>query len=112
VEWGNVIVTTNVLPKRASCCYKKAVEIEFDPAKDAANQAKHGISLADAKLIDMDEATVSHDTRFEYGEDRFRAWGFIDGTLHVMAFTMRGEVFRAISLRKANRMENRRYGKD
>jgi uncharacterized DUF497 family protein len=62
--------------------------------------------------MDMDEATVSRDTRFAYGEDRFRAWGFIGGTLHVVAFTNCGEVVRVISLRKANSKENIRYGKD
>jgi uncharacterized DUF497 family protein len=27
------------------------MELEFDPAKDAANIAKHGISLADSMLV-------------------------------------------------------------
>jgi uncharacterized protein len=34
----------------------------------------------------------------------------IGGRLHVLAFTMRGEVLRAISLRKANSREVKRYG--
>jgi uncharacterized DUF497 family protein len=37
-------------------------------------------------------------------------FGLIHNVLHVMAFTMRGETIRVISLRKANSMENRRYG--
>jgi uncharacterized DUF497 family protein len=86
------------------------LEIEFDPAKDATNQATHGLSLADAERMNLGEATVSPDTRFAYGENRYRAWGLIDGVLHVMAFTLRNERVRVISLRKANSMENRRYG--
>ncbi len=87
------------------------MEIEYDPAKDAINKRKHGMSLADARYMDLDTATVSPDTRFAYGEERFRAWGFIDGALCVLAFTLRGTTVRVISLRNANSMENRRYGK-
>jgi uncharacterized DUF497 family protein len=67
------------------------MEIAFDPAKDEINQRKHGMSLSDAALMEMDDATISSDTRFDYGESRFRAWGFIHGVLHVMAFTGRGD---------------------
>lgn len=88
------------------------MEIAFDPAKDEINQRKHGMSLSDAALMEMDDATISSDTRFDYGESRFRAWGFIHGVLHVMAFTWRGEKIRPISLRKANAKENRRRAKD
>lgn len=88
------------------------MEIEFDPAKDAANQAKHGISLNQAKAIDLNTAAIMPDERRPYGEARFRAYGSINGRLHMLVFTMRSGRVRAISLRKANRMENRRYGKD
>ena len=90
--------------------YINAVEIEFDPAKDADNQNKHGMSLAEAGSMDLSRASVSPDTRFDYGEARFRAYGMIDGRLHMLVFTMRGNMLRAISLRKANRKEVRRYG--
>ncbi len=85
--------------------------VEFDPVKDAINWAKHGLSLGDGELMILGESTVSPNTRFAYGERRYRAWGLIDGVLHVMAFTSRGETIRVISLRRANAMENRRYGK-
>ena len=73
---------------------------------------KHGVSPTDAALMDMGDATISPDTRFDHGESRFRAWGFIHGVLHVMAFTRRGEKVRPISLRKANANEARRHAKD
>jgi uncharacterized DUF497 family protein len=88
------------------------MEIEFDPAKSESNLRKHGISLADAELMNINEATVEPDTRFDYGEQRFRAWGLIAGVLHILAFTIRGSKIRAISLRKSNAMENRRYEKN
>lgn len=43
------------------------------------------------------------------GEDRFQAHGLIDGRLHVLVFTMRSDVLRAISLRKAHPREVKRY---
>ncbi len=86
------------------------VIIEFDAEKDALNQRKHGLSLADAALLDVDTAVVLPDDRYAYGEARFRAYGLIEGRLHMLAFTMRGSVLRAISLRKANSREVQRYG--
>lgn len=62
--------------------------IEFDSAKNATNVAKHGISLARADELEM--LAVRHDSRFDYGEERFRAWGLIDGKAYCLAFTTRG----------------------
>jgi uncharacterized DUF497 family protein len=86
------------------------VDIEFDPDKDAINQRKHGLSLADAQRMDLSISTVSLNTRRDYGEARYRAWGLIDGELYVLAFTPRGNTIRIISFRKANRREEKRYG--
>ena len=62
--------------------------IEFDPGKDAANIAKHGVSLSDAREMVLDEALIIADTRFDYGEERFNAYGLIGDTLHAMTFTL------------------------
>jgi uncharacterized DUF497 family protein len=83
--------------------------IEFDPAKDEANRSKHGISLAAAADMDLGEAMVIEDRRFDYGEDRFLAYGPINGRLHVLYYTMRGDLIRPIGLRKANKRERRRF---
>ncbi len=85
--------------------------IEFDPAKDAANLRKHGLSLAEARALAWDGAVILPDTRRDYGELRFRAYARMAGRLHMAAFTLRGRTFRIISLRRANGQENRRYGK-
>ena len=85
--------------------------VEFDPAKDAGNRAKHGLSLAEACALAWDEAVILPDTRRDYGELRFRAYARMTGRLHMAAFTLRGGAFRIISLRRANERENRRYGK-
>jgi uncharacterized DUF497 family protein len=52
------------------------MRIEFDPAKDSANEKKHGVSLALAEELDWDAALVWIDDRFENDEwrnDRARA---------------------------------------
>jgi uncharacterized DUF497 family protein len=88
------------------------MQIEFDPAKDAANQAKHGVSLALARELDWEAALVWVDDRFEYGELRIIALAPKTGILYYVAFVNRGEVRRIISLRRANRREVKRYVQD
>ncbi|NYH97318.1 BrnT family toxin [Cupriavidus plantarum] len=83
--------------------------IDDDPAKDLVNQAKHGISLAAAGLLDWETVLISVDKRNDYGEDRFRAFGLLDDRLYLVVFTIRGQGLRAISMRKANQREVRRY---
>jgi uncharacterized protein len=90
--------------------YKNIVSLAFDPDKEARNLVKHGISLARAEEIDMAAAVVREDDRFDYGETRYIAFGEIDDVLHCLVFTFRAHNVRPISLRKANRRENRRYG--
>ena len=87
------------------------MRIEFDADKDQANRTKHGISLSIASEMDFETTTIVADERFDYGEARFWAVGPIGGRLHILAFTMRGDAVRAISLRKANDRERRRYGR-
>jgi len=85
------------------------VKIEFDPDKDDINRAKHGISLAVAADMDLAAALIEPDQRHPYGEARFQAIGPIAGRLHLLIFTMRGDTVRAISMRKANARERKRY---
>ena len=85
------------------------MEIEFDPVKDLANLAKHGVSLAAAAEMNFDDAIVSRDDRKDYGETRWRAFGRIGNRLHVLGFTTRGNIVRPISLRAANSREQRQF---
>lgn len=84
---------------------------EFDPGKDESNLDKHGLSLADADGFEWDTAVVLEDTRRAYSEPRFQAMGYIGLRLHVMVFCLRADAVRIISLRKANKREERRYAK-
>jgi uncharacterized protein len=85
------------------------VEIAFDPAKDASNIRKHGISLAAAAHLDWDSLVEFLDERFEYGENRFIGYGPIDGRLYCVVYTETDAGVRVISLRKANKREVARY---
>jgi len=83
--------------------------IEFDPAKDAINRAKHGISLGDAAVLDWDTAVTWPDTRIDYGEARMSGLGYLGERLYSVAFVDRGDIRRVISLRKANKREFKDY---
>jgi len=85
------------------------MRIEFDPAKDLVNQAKHGVSLVMAFELDWDAALVWVDDRFEYNETRMIALAPTTEILYYVAFVDRGEVRRVISLRRANRREVKHY---
>jgi hypothetical protein len=87
------------------------VDFEWDDAKAAANEAKHGISFDDAISAFRDPQVVLVDaTRDADGETRMKVIGRIEGKLFVVVFTERGQVRRIISARRANGKEERIYG--
>jgi uncharacterized protein len=80
---------------------------DFDPAKEAVNLSKHGVSLA--RWVDLEVREIVTDDRFDYGEPRFRAYGYIDGIAHCLVFTVHDERYRPISLRRVHKKEMKRY---
>jgi len=88
------------------------VKIVFDPVKDEKNMEKHdGVSLADAKAFEWENAVVWPDYRKDYGEGRMVGLGYIGERLFNVVFVDRDEIRRIISLRKANLREVKRYAK-
>jgi len=87
------------------------MEIEFDEDKNQSNIAKHGISLSEAYHFDLSKAVVRPDNRKDYAEQRYIAYGYKEGRLFAMVFTIRRQNIRVISLRKANKREVKAYGK-
>lgn len=75
--------------------------IEFDAKKDAANLAKHGISLARAEDMIV-QAVVPDPYR---NEPRLRAFGMIGGVPYCLIYVEREHRQRAISLRRAHSKE-------
>lgn len=86
------------------------MDFEFDPAKEEANLAKHGVSLTLAEVLFAGPHVSVQDDRFDYGEVREVAFGGIRERLFVCVFVDRGSTRRVISLRKANSREVKRYG--
>jgi uncharacterized DUF497 family protein len=85
------------------------MKISFDPAKDQANQLKHGLSLKEAALLDWDSALIYFDDRVDYKEIREVAFALKNERLYVVIFTRRRDELRIISLRKANIREVKYY---
>lgn len=85
------------------------MKVTFDPAKEAANRDKHGVSLTRAVELEWDTALTWPDLRHDYGEARQCGIGYIGLRLYAVTFVDRAEGRRIISLRKANRREVNRY---
>jgi uncharacterized DUF497 family protein len=84
------------------------MNIEFDPAKDQANFEQHDLRLSDFEGFDGDPIVVE-DSRFDYGERRFRAFGRIGGEPYCLVYTIRDPNLRLISFRRAHEKEIARY---
>jgi uncharacterized DUF497 family protein len=85
------------------------VRFAFDPARDAINRAKHGLSLSEAARLDWSRVLAKLDTRTNYGERPQTGYGPIGRRLYCVVFVDQGETLRIISLRKANNREIDRY---
>jgi len=85
------------------------IEFEFDPVKHARNVQERGIGFERMADMDSEAAITVEDTRKDYGERRLSVVGPIDGRLYVAVVTPRGDKLRVISLRRANKREERDY---
>lgn len=85
------------------------MEIEYDPPKDEETRRGRGLPFELAKDLLQNFVVEFEDDRRDYGERRMIAFGEIAGRLHVCVYTMRGEVYRIISLRRANEKEVRQW---
>jgi uncharacterized protein len=73
------------------------VQFEWDPAKDKANQDKHGISFAEAQFAFADpHRVIARDLEHSQAEARFYCFGFVKGGVLTVRFTYRDEVIRII----------------
>jgi uncharacterized DUF497 family protein len=82
---------------------------EWDSAKDAANQRKHGIGFREAVEIFRGFVVFAEDRRHDYGEQRFIALGEYDGEVIRLVFTERKRNIRIISAWKANGNDRKNY---
>jgi uncharacterized DUF497 family protein len=92
-------------------CIIKTFMVQFDNAKNIANQRKHkGVSLADAEPVFYDEAALAMQDH-DHGEERWVIMGTdANGRVLVVAYTYRHPNFvRIISARLASKNERRQY---
>lgn len=82
---------------------------EWDDAKNQHNQIKHAISFELVYQANWNLAHVVADAREGYNEVRYIAYVPINNRVHIIAYTMRGDNRRIISMRKANQREVRIY---
>ena len=88
------------------------MRLEWDPEKNLANQAKHGISFEEASELfsSAEDYLEVFDAAHSDEEDRFIAIGPIPRGLVLVVWTERDEdVLRIISARWATKAEQRRY---
>jgi len=89
------------------------LRFEWDPAKDALNQAKHGVSFEEARTVFFDPcAIVIDDPDHSLTEERFLIMGH-SRTLRLLVvahcYRTAGDVIRIFSARKATKRETTHY---
>lgn len=82
-------------------------------AKRRSNLARHKIDLADAQHIWRNPVIEAYDDRDDYGEDRYRAIGHVNGRVLFVVYTTNAddpdEVYHLISARRATNEEAQAY---
>lgn len=84
------------------------MDFEFDPAKSASNKDKHGLDFIEAQALWVDEDRVDSPAR-AHDEERFVLVGMIENKHWTAVYTMRGNVVRLISVRRARGYEVENY---
>jgi len=74
---------------------------EWDDRKAARNVAKHGVPFEYAARVFLDPHRLESEDNRYYGEQRWLTLGKMEGRLFAVAYTLRGQVRRLISARKA-----------
>ena len=86
------------------------MEYESDPAKALINQRKHGVAFDEAATCLLDPMALVREDDDAIGEHRYVLVGMSEaGRTLTVCYTMRGEMPRIISARKATRKEQQSY---
>ena len=84
------------------------MDFEFDPAKSASNERKHGINFLDAQALWLDPDRLEIRAR-SLDEERTQVVGTIAKRVWSAFVTIRGDRIRIISVRRARDEEEKRY---
>jgi len=90
------------------------IELEWDEAKRQKTLKERGLDFMLARHILVDPNLVCRiDDRRNYKETRYIAYGMVQEDVLCLCYTMRGKVYRIISLRRTHKKEREQYyGKD
>lgn len=88
--------------------YSWRMEYEWDPIKADANLVKHGLDFP-AAVEAFEDPRLLVIVEDRYDEQRFRCIGLVRDVVLSVAYTMRGDVCRIISARRASRRERKQY---
>ena len=86
-------------------------DVEWDPVKDRANRARHGVSFDEAASVFNDPLELKvPDPEHSLSEDRFYSIGRSEGgKLLVVVYTERNGKIQIISARRPTKTERRGY---
>jgi uncharacterized DUF497 family protein len=84
------------------------MDFEWDEAKRLSNIVKHGLDFVDAVAL-FDCSYLVGLAKPAGNEQRWVATGVIDGQYVTVVYTLRGEVLRIISMRRARHDERDKY---
>ena len=85
------------------------MQFDWDPDKAAKNSRKHKIDFAQATRVFLDSYHYEYDQVDDDDGVRHNIVGIADGFMLHVTYTMRGDTYRIISARPANRHERKRY---
>jgi len=85
-------------------------DFEWNETKAATNWKVHGVTFQQATKVFSDHFALEWiDDREGYGEERINRLGMYDGVILHVTYTERGEHFRIISARRAEKHEQEYY---
>jgi uncharacterized DUF497 family protein len=86
------------------------MQFQADPGKAAANLKKHGVSFEEAATVLLDPLARVREDPDALDEQRLLALGMSQrGRVLVVVYTLRDEIPRLISARKATKQEEINY---
>ena len=72
-----------------------AEAFDWDPAKDRANQSRHGVRFSDAQVAFLDpRRIIAEDLTHSVMEKRYFCFGRVEGGIMTVRFTYRARVIR------------------
>ncbi len=84
----------------------KKIKIEYDEAKRLKILKERGLDLRESTEVFAGVYAEIEDARKDYGEARYRVWGFLRGRRVMLVWTPRGDAHRIITMRYAHEQEH------